>query len=127
MTSDGVALTGGIILLKAGKIENFTENQIDNSPDSLFGVNTPTSTSPPTETAKLTIFTLVVLIAMIFAFYKIFTRKPKDATWALVGKSLVIVLVSGWLFSLDKSTTNLPVNSLEEFIFKKNILSFMNK
>ena len=125
-TSDGPALTGGIILLKAGKIENFTENQIDNSPGPLFGANTPPSTTTQ-PTTKLTIFTLVVLIAMIFAFYKIFTRKPRDNTWALVGKSLVIVLVSGWLFSLDSSATNIPANSVEEFIFKKNILSFMNK
>lgn len=127
-TDQGPALTGGVILLKAGKVEGFNENQVvgvvpsDNN--SIFST-TPAPTSAPQQ-ARLTIFTTIVLIAMIFAFYKLFSKQPRDSTWPLIGKSFAVVLIAGWLFSLDSYANNIPTYStVEELIFKKNLLTLV--
>jgi len=91
MTSQGIALTGGVLLFKAGRVEPFKQ----------AAVQAITSTTPaPGE--QMNVLSVVTLIGFLYALYLLYSQQPrKDTSIQLAGKTVALIIVAGWLFSFD--------------------------
>lgn len=91
-TSQGIALTGGVLLFKAGRVEPFKQ----------AAVQAITSTTPNPNEQQMTLLSTIVLIGFLYALYLLYSQQPrKDSNVMLAGKTLALILIAGWLFSFD--------------------------
>ena len=91
MTNEGIALTGGILLFKAGRVETFKQAILQTTP-----------TTTPVTSTQMNALSVLAFIGFIYALYLLYSQSPrKDSNVMLAAKTLAILLVAGWIFSLD--------------------------
>jgi len=109
-TDEGIALTGGVILVKAGRIEAFQQG-------------TMTAVVPATvqPSSPMTWFSFAVLTLFLFTLYKIYSKYPPDSALMLVGKTFVALILTGYLLSIDPVSSSNRYSTLEEMIKKRKM------
>lgn len=110
-TDEGIALTGGVILMKAGKIEAFQQGV-------LTGV-VPVKTVAASSTA--TWFSFAIFILFLFALYKIYSKQPSDSNWLLIGKTFLVVIITGYVLAIDPTSSMNRYSTLEEMAQKRKM------
>jgi hypothetical protein len=89
-TSEGIALTGGVLLFKAGRIETFKQPMLQTVP----------TTSVTQE--SMNAVSVITLIAFLYALYLLYSKSPRtDSNVMLAVKTLILILVAGWIFNQD--------------------------
>jgi hypothetical protein len=96
MTNEGIALTGGVLLFKAGRIEPFKQ---------------ATKVAPKTHLSsgnQMSLVSLVTLAVFFYALYRIYSKYPQtDSAVLLSVKTLVLIMLAGMIFSRDPALANM--------------------
>jgi hypothetical protein len=92
MTNEGIALTGGVLLFKAGRVEPFKQASL-----------ALTSTTPsPSAGGNMNAVSVITLVAFFYALYLLYSQSPrKDTNVMLAAKTLALIMIAGWIFSKD--------------------------
>lgn len=91
MTNEGIALTGGVLLFKAGRVEPFKQ--------AALSITTTTTPSPDSQMNAVSVATL---IAFVYALYLLYSQSPrKDTPLLLAIKTIALVIVAGFIFQQD--------------------------
>jgi hypothetical protein len=92
MTNEGIALTGGVLLFKAGRVEPFKQALL---------LSTTTTPSPSTG-GSMNAVSVITLVAFYYALYLLYSKSPRtDTNVMLAAKTLALILIAGWIFSTD--------------------------
>ena len=90
-TREGLALTGGVLLFKAGRIDTFKQTSLKTVP-----------TTTPTTTSSMNAVSVITLILFLYALYLLYSKFPRtDTNLMLAAKTLMLILVAGWIFNKD--------------------------
>jgi C1A family cysteine protease len=90
MTNEGIALTGGVLLFKAGRVETFKQ-----------AIAYSTTTTPIPET-QMSIVSTITFVLFLYALYLLYSKTPRtDSNLLLAVKTVALVIIAGLIFQRD--------------------------
>ena len=105
-TDQGLGITGGMLMMKAGLIKHpkKTDLPVIPTPEPLISVNEPEA--PKTHqnnNYSSSYLGFVIIVAFIITLYYVF-RQNVD-TWVIIGQTILLFIIMGLLLSLTQKTT----------------------
>lgn len=114
-TDDGIALTGGVLLMHPGRIEVFKEGSLSavvtEPPQNIPEVEkiTEPTTAPVktvTTTSQPSLLSIAVTVLFFYLLYVMYTKKGEQTGFMFIGKVLVLLFIVGYILQQDPAMSN---------------------
>lgn len=112
---DGIALTGGVLLMHAGRIEVFKEGNlaavVSEPPQTTPSPTALPLPSPPSPLKTITsaqpsLLSIAVVLLFLYCLYLMFNNKDNTTTTIFIGKLFILIFVTGYILQQDPALAN---------------------
>ena len=103
-TDQGIGITGGMLMMKAGLIKHAIKPEIPlDSQEPIIKINEPEAPKTHQNDYTSSFLGFVIIVAFVIGLYYVF-RQNVD-TWVIIGQTILLFIITGYILSLTQKTT----------------------